>query len=122
MRLALLQLTVIAAAAAVTTAMAVAQPAPADRSVPITDDMPLADYLALLAQIAPPARDGAQAYLHAFQRRCGRQMKTAELRRAMSEGDGDPVLMGMIRANHLGDSNGIAQLGERVACNPRTAQ
>jgi hypothetical protein len=124
MRLALLQLAVVVAAAAagVTTAMAVAQPAPVDRSVPITDDMPLADYLALLAQIAPPARDGAQAYLHAFQQRCGRQMKTAELRRAMSEGDGDPVLMGMIRASHLGDSNGIAQLGQRVVCDPRAGR
>ena len=120
MRLALLQLAVVAAAAGVTTAMAVAQPAPADRSVPITDDMTLADYLALLAQIAPPARDGAQAYLQAFQQRCGRQMKTAELRRAMSEGD--PVLMGMIRASHLGDSNGIAQLGQRVVCDPRAAR
>ena len=122
MRLALLQLAVVAAAAGVTTAMAVAQPVPVDRSVPITDDMPLADYLALLAQIAPPARDGAQAYLQAFQQRCGRQMKTAELRRAMSEGDGDPVLMGMIRASHLGDSNGIAQLGQRVVCDPRAAR
>ncbi len=122
MRLALLQLAVVAAAAGVTAAMAVAQPAPADRSVPITDDMTLADYLALLAQIAPPARDGAQAYLQAFQQRCGRQMKTAELRRAMSEGDGDPVLMGMIRASHLGDSNGIAQLGQRLVCDPRAAR
>jgi len=122
MRLALLQLAVVAAAAGVTTAMAVAQPAPVDRSVSITDDMPLADYLALLAQIAPPARDGAQAYLQAFLQRCGRQMKTAELRRAMSEGDGDPVLMGMIRASHLGDSNGTAQLGQRVVCDPRAAR
>lgn len=120
MRLALLQLAVIAAAAGVPTAMAVAQPAQAGPSVPITDDMPLADYLALLAQIAPPARDGAQAYLQAFQQRCGRPMKTAELRRAMSEGDGDPVLMGLIRASHLGNSNGIALLGQRVVCNPGT--
>ena len=122
MRLALLQLAVVAAVAGVTTAMVVAQPAPPNSSISITDNMPLADYLALLARIAPPARDGAQAYLHAFERRCGRQMKTAELRRAMSEGDGDPVLMGMIRASLLGDSNGIAQLGQRVACDPRTAR
>ena len=122
MRFALLQLAVVAAAAGVTTAMAVAQPAPVDRSVPITDAMLLADYLALLAQIAPPAREGAQAYLQAFQQRCGRPMKTAELRRAMSEGDGDPVLMGMIRASHLGESNGIAQLGQRVVCDPRAAR
>ena len=102
--------------------MAVAQPAPASPSAPITDDMPLADYLALLAQIAPPARDGAQAYLQAFQQRCGRPMKTAQLRRAMSEGDGDPVLMGMIRASHLRDANGIVQLGQRVVCEPRSVR
>jgi len=36
--------------------------------------------------------------------------------------DGDPVLMGMIRASHLGDSNGIAQLGQRVVCDPRAAR
>jgi hypothetical protein len=122
MKLALLHLAVVAAAVGLATETPFAQPAPASSTVPVTDDMPLADYLALLAQIAPPARDGAQAYLHAFQRRCSRQMKTAELRRAMSEGDGDPVLMGMIRASHLGDSNGIAQLGQRVVCDPRAAR
>ncbi len=122
MKLALLQLAVVAAAAAAPTATAVAQPVPASPSVPITDGMPLGDYLALLAQIATPARDGALAYLQAFQQRCGRQIKTAELRRAMSEGDGDPVLMGMIRASHLGDSNGVAQLGQRVVCDPRAGR
>jgi hypothetical protein len=49
-------------------------------------------------------------------------MKTAELRRAMSEGDGDPVLMGMNRASHLRDSNGIAQFGQRVVCDTRAAR
>jgi hypothetical protein len=43
--------------------------------MPITDDMPLADYLALLAQISPAAHEGAQAYLQAFQQRCGRPVR-----------------------------------------------
>jgi len=122
MGLALLRLAVLAAATGLPAAMVMAQPAPASPSVQIEDDMPLADYLALLAQIAPPARDGAQAYLQAFQQRCGRPMKTAELRRAMSEGDGDPVLMAMIRASHLRDANRIAQLGQRVACELRSVR
>lgn len=79
-------------------------------------EMPMADYLGLLAQIAPAARDGAEAYAQAFQQRCGRQLKTAELRRAMSEGDGDPVLMGMIRASQLRDTKAMADLGQRLNC------
>ena len=57
------------------------------------------DYLGLLEQIAPAARNGAQAYVQAFRRRCGRALSTAELRRATSVGSGDPVLMGMIRSS-----------------------
>ena len=85
--------------------------APANTPAAAADDMPLADYLGLLAQIAPAAEDGAKAYLLAFQQRCGRQMSTADLRRAMSDGDGDPVLMAMIRASHLRDTSALAQLG-----------
>ncbi len=64
-------------------------------------DMPMADYLALLGQIAPAAEDGAKTYLTAFAQRCGRPMSTGELRRAISQGNGDPVLMGLIRASQL---------------------
>jgi hypothetical protein len=101
------------------TAPARAQTAPPAAAMPTTDDMPLADYLGLLAQISPAAHDGAQAYLQAFQRRCGRSVSTAELRRAMADGDGDPVLMGMIRASHLRDANALAQLGQRMTCDRR---
>ncbi len=80
------------------------------------DDMPLADYLGLLAQIAPAAQEGAQTYLNAFQQRCGRTPSTAELRRAMSEGDGDPVLMGLIRAAHLRDTAARDSLVQRLRC------
>jgi hypothetical protein len=86
------------------------------------DDMPLDDYLALLAQISPAARDGAQAYLQSFQQHCGRSLTTAQLRRAVSEGEGDPVLMGMIRASQLQDGAAIPQLGQRIACKPRSGQ
>jgi hypothetical protein len=86
------------------------------------DDMPLDDYLALLAQISPAARDGAMAYLQASQQRCGRSLTTAQLRQAVSEGDGDPVLMGMIRASQLQDGAAIQQLGQRIACKPRSGR
>jgi hypothetical protein len=99
-----------------------AQAAPPADAMPINDDMPLADYLALLAQISPAAHGGAQAYLQAFQQRCGRPVRTAELRRAMADGDGEPVLMGMIRASHLRDSNALNQLGQRVTCDRRSVR
>lgn len=105
-----------------TTAPTHGQTAPQAAAPPIADDMPLADYLSLLAQISPAAHDGAQAYLRAFQQRCGRQVRTAELRRAMADGDGDPVLMGMIRASHLRDANALAQLGQRVSCDRRSVR
>jgi hypothetical protein len=88
----------------------------------VADDMPMADYLGLLAQIAPAAEDGAKVYMQAFQQRCGRQLSTADLRRAMSDGDGDPVLMAMIRASHLRDATALAQLGQRVACERRASR
>lgn len=81
--------------------------------------MPMADYLGLLEQIAPAAREGAQAYAQAFQRHCGRALTTAELRRAISAGSGDPVLMGMIRASQVRDAKAITELGQRVACGDR---
>ena len=117
--------TLLATAAAVvglTTAPTHAQTAPPATEPPIADDMPLADYLGLLAQISPAAHDGAAAYLHAIQQRCGRPVRTAELRRAMADGDGDPVLMGMIRASHLRDANALTQLGQRVTCDRRSVR
>jgi hypothetical protein len=86
------------------------------------DHMPMADYLGLLVQIAPAAAEGAKAYMQAYQQRCGRQLSTADLRRSMSDGDGDPVLMAMIRASHLRDATALAQLGQRVACERRASR
>ena len=95
---------------------------PAATAPSVADDMPMADYLGLLAQIAPAAEEGARAYLQAYQQRCGRQMATADLRRAMSDGDGDPMLMAMIRASHLRDSATPAKLGQRIACERRASR
>ena len=80
------------------------------------EEMPLDDYLGLLQRIAPAAEAGARAYLAAFQRRCGRSMRTSELRRALSQGGGDPVLLGLIRASHLRDAAGEAQWAQQVRC------
>ena len=80
------------------------------------DAMPLADYLGLLRQIAPAAEAGTKDYLAAFERRCGRTLTTTELRRAMSQGDGDPVLMGLIRASYQRDSAAREQLAGQIVC------
>ena len=89
-------------------------------------DVPMGDYLGLLAQISPAAREGAEGYLQAFQRRCGRSLTTQELRRAVSDGDGDPVLMGMIRANHPSQQAQrdvtLQQLAQRIRCEQRSGR
>ena len=90
------------------------------------DDVPMDDYLGLLAQISAAAREGAQGYLQAYQRRCGRALTTQELRRAVSDGDGDPVLMGMIRANHPSQQAQrditLQQLSQRIRCDQRSGR
>lgn len=96
--------------------------APAAAPASAADDMPMADYLGLLTRIAPAAEEGARAYLQAYQQRCGRQLATADLRRAMSDGGGDPTLMAMIRASHLRDTATLAQLAQRIACERRASR
>ena len=87
-----------------------------------SDHVPLPDYLALLRQIAPAAEAGARDYLAAFARHCGRPLTAAELRRAMADGDGDPALMALIRANHLGDTAGREQLAGQIRCPGKVAR
>ena len=82
----------------------------------LQDDVPIDTYLALLAQVAPPARDGAEAYMAAFRSRCGRALRTVELRRAFAQGSGDPVLMNMVRASHERDTAALQRLGASIAC------
>ena len=93
-----------------------AQTSPAQPGAPGTGEMPIEDYLALLARIAPAAYDGARSYRQAWQQRCGRSLTTAELRVAMAVGDGNPVLMGMIRASHLRDPAALASLASQIDC------
>ena len=93
-----------------------AQTSPAQPGTPGTGEMPIEDYLALLARIAPAAHDGARAYRQAWLQRCGRPLTTAELRVAMAVGDGNPVLMGMIRASHLRDTAALASLASQIDC------
>ena len=122
MRSAIVRSAAQAAAFSVALACVAAGAAPAAAPPSVADDIPMADYLGLLAQIAPAAEEGARAYLQAYQQRCGRQMATADLRRAMSAGGGDPMLMAMIRASHLRDSATLAQLGQRIACERRASR
>ena len=96
--------------------------APMMQGIQPSDNAPLADYLALLKQIAPAAEAGARDYLAAFARRCGRPLTPAELRRAMADGDGDPALMALIRANHLGDTAGREQLAGQIRCPGKAAR
>ena len=81
-----------------------------------TDDMPLADYLGLLRQIAPAAEQGARTYLAAVQLRCGRAPSTAQLRQALSEGGGHPALMGLIRAAHQQDKAARERWIAQIPC------
>lgn len=90
-----------------------------DDTMPIRDDLPIETYLSLLAQVAPPARDGAEAFMAAFRSRCGRPLKTVELRRAIAAGNGDPTLMHMIRAAQQKDMAALQRLGTGIAC-PRS--
>jgi hypothetical protein len=79
-------------------------------------EMPMAEYLALLGQIAPAAQDGAIAYTLAYERKCKTPLSSTQLRRAISDGSGDPLLWQMMRAAHARDSTTLAQLGPQIQC------
>ena len=91
-------------------------PLSATPSLDSSGDMPLADYLGLLKQIAPAAESGARTYLGALQLRCDRALTTAELRQAVSEGEGNPALMGLIRAAHQKDTAARDRLVAQLPC------
>lgn len=82
------------------------------------DDAAMAEYLGLLDQIAPPAREGAEAFMAAFRRKCGRDLRSSELRRAVADGNGNPVLMQMMRAKHDRNESELARLAGLVECRP----
>jgi hypothetical protein len=83
------------------------------------DDVPMDEYLLVLERIAPAAREAAQAYLRAYQENCGHPMQTVQLRQAVAEGSGEPVLMAMIRAAHDQDRDALRSLSARVPCGGR---
>jgi len=109
-----LKLAAVSATAAIAGTCAFAQTQP--ELLEFRDDVPIEVYLSLLTQVAPSARDGAQAYMGAFKARCGRPLRTLELRRAFAEGDGDPTLMEMIRASHQRDTAALQRLASRISC------
>lgn len=78
--------------------------------------IPLDDYLALLQRISPAAEAGARDYLAAFKLRCGRALTAPELRGALADNDGDPVLKGFIRAALLQDKQARRQLTAQLRC------
>ncbi len=85
-------------------------------SAAMSDDVPLDEYLRALEKITPAARDGAEAYMTAFEKKCRRPMRTIELRTAVSNGNGDPILMAMIRASHYKDLSVLESLATAVSC------
>lgn len=93
-----------------------AQTSPARGPVSAVNDMPLADYLGLLQQLAPAAADGAKVYLAAYRLQCGRTLTTVELRQAVSKEGGDPVLMRLIRATQEQDTTQRAQFIRQIRC------
>lgn len=107
--------------AAAVLAQPYAQTPPGSQDASLTaEDISLDDYLALLARISPAAREGALAYLQAFQNRCGRAMSTRALRQAVAEGSGDPILMAMVHANDPSQQAGreatLRLLAQHIRC------
>jgi hypothetical protein len=100
------------------TALAQSSPAtgPLSAKAPPNDKIALADTLAFLKQIAPAAGEGARDWLAAVRLRCARDVTPDELRRAISQGDGDPVLMAFIRAAARQDTAARHALVARIEC------
>ena len=116
-RLALPVLALVVAAGALSqTSPAFSDRAPSSEPLDYREDVTLDQYLFALQQISPAARDGTQAYVDAYAKRCGRALSVVSLRRMVAEGQGDPLLMGMIRAAHLRDDATLRRLTASVTC------
>lgn len=85
-------------------------------AMPLEDDVPLDEYMRALRQIGPAAAEGASRFMRAYQGKCGRSLRTVELRAAVAQDGGDPVLMQMIRAAYDQDQLGIQRLEGLVDC------
>ncbi len=117
-RFALLLVTAILAMliALLASSSARAQTSPARGTITTEGDISMADFLALLQQIAPAAADGAKVYLGAYRLQCGRTPSSTELRHALAREGGDPVLMGLIRASQRQDLAARNQLVRQIRC------
>ncbi|MRV70578.1 hypothetical protein GJ700_02445 [Duganella sp. FT92W] len=82
----------------------------------IADSVTMEQYLTLLQQIAPAAREGANAYIAAYRSACGRSLTVLQLRRAVADGAGDPALMKMIHAAEKHDTSTIRRLAADIRC------
>lgn len=80
------------------------------------EEVTMDEFMAVLAQMPPAVAQAAQEYRDAYQVRCGRPLRVLELRRAFSDGDGDPTLMGMITATHRRDEARVRQLAGQLTC------
>jgi hypothetical protein len=89
---------------------------PDEAAARLDGEVPLDEYLSALQQISPVARDAIDDYLAAYARRCGRPLPTGELRRRVSEGNGDPQLMAMIRATQQRDEEALRRLRATLDC------
>lgn len=94
-----------------------AQVAPAP--IEFRDDVSMEEFMLVLGRMPPAVTQAALAYRSAFQSRCGRPLRTVELRRAFAEGEGNPTLMAMIGAAHQRNDARLQQLGNQVACGER---
>ena len=117
----LFQSLVLAVTCVLTGSAVLAQTSPARGPLAAAEDIPMADYLALLRQIAPAAEDGARQYLALMQLHCAQAPTTEVLRRAISREGGDPVLMGLIRASQQQDMGARQRLARQFQCPSRTA-
>jgi hypothetical protein len=88
----------------------------AEMDAPLKDDIPLDAYLDTLGRIAPAAPTGADTYLAAYRRRCGRQPTVITLRRAIADDAGEPVLMATMHAAARQDTATLQRLSHAVSC------
>ena len=85
----------------------------------LLDDVPMEDVLSALGAIHPAARTGAETYRQAFRMHCGRDLTAIELRHALEDGSGDPVLLGLIHAEQTNDGAARHRLVNEITCGRR---
>jgi len=79
-------------------------------------DVSLENYRRGRAELVPAARESVEITLQTFERRCDRQLAIGELRRRVSEADGDPILMRMMHASQRRDALAPQPLARSVPC------